>query len=70
MRPLSEFAAVDRRAIRGVLTDIDETLTTEGTLTSEAYAALERLHEAGFICVPITGRKWQVVKFPTILPQN
>ncbi len=56
MRPLSEFAEADRRAIRGVLTDIDETLTTEGTLTSEAYGALEQLHQAGFLCIPITGR--------------
>ena len=56
MRPLNEFAAIERRAIRGVLTDIDETLTTEGALTSQAFAALERLHAAGFLCVPITGR--------------
>jgi HAD superfamily hydrolase (TIGR01484 family) len=56
MRPLSAFAEADRRAIRGVLTDIDETLTTGGTLTSKAYVALERLHDAGFLCVPITGR--------------
>ncbi len=56
MRPLSEFAEADRRAIRCVFADIDETLTTRGTLTSQAYVALERLHEAGFLCVPITGR--------------
>ena len=56
MRPLSEFPEADRRAIRGVFADIDDTLTTAGTLTSEAYVALERLHEAGFLCVPITGR--------------
>ena len=29
-----------RRGIRGVLTDIDDTLTTDGKLTAEAYAAL------------------------------
>ncbi len=56
MQPLSAFAEGGRRAIRGVLTDIDETLTTGGTLTAEAYGALERLHDAGLICVPITGR--------------
>ena len=56
MRRLSAFAESDRRAIRGVLTDIDDTLTTEGTLTSQAYGALERLHAAGFLCVPVTGR--------------
>ncbi len=40
MRPLSEFPEADRRAIRGVFADIDDTLTTAGTLTSEAYVAL------------------------------
>ena len=42
--------------MRGVLADIDDTLTTDGRLTAAAYAALARLHEAGFVVVPITGR--------------
>lgn len=42
--------------IRGVLTDIDDTLTTAGRLTAAAYTALERLHEAGLLVIPITGR--------------
>ncbi|HET7260370.1 MAG TPA: HAD-IIB family hydrolase [Casimicrobiaceae bacterium] len=45
-----------RRSIRYVLTDIDDTLTTDGKLTAAAYAALERLHDAGRIVVPVTGR--------------
>ncbi|HEX6138624.1 MAG TPA: HAD-IIB family hydrolase [Casimicrobiaceae bacterium] len=45
-----------RRGIRGVLTDIDDTLTSDGALTAEAYAALQRLHAAGKIVVPVTGR--------------
>jgi HAD superfamily hydrolase (TIGR01484 family) len=45
-----------RRSIRFVLTDIDDTLTTDGKLTVAAYAALERLHAAGKIVVPVTGR--------------
>ena len=36
-----------RARIRGVLTDIDDTLTTDGKLTAEAYAALERLQRGG-----------------------
>jgi len=56
MRPLSEFATEKRRAIRGVLCDIDDTLTTEGRLTADAYAALERLQQAGLAVIPITGR--------------
>jgi HAD superfamily hydrolase (TIGR01484 family) len=56
MQPLDDFPLPARRRIRGVFTDIDDTLTTEGRLTAVAYAALERLHGAGFIVVPITGR--------------
>jgi HAD superfamily hydrolase (TIGR01484 family) len=42
--------------IRGVFTDIDETVSTAGHLTGEAYAALEALKEAGLLVVPVTGR--------------
>jgi HAD superfamily hydrolase (TIGR01484 family) len=54
--PLSEFPINERRAVRGVLCDIDDTLTTGGRLTAEAYAAMERLEQAGLQVVPITGR--------------
>lgn len=56
MKPLSSFQPTERAAIKVILTDIDDTLTTDGRLTSAAYAALEDLHDAGFIVVPITGR--------------
>ena len=56
MRPIGEFPAAARRRIRGVFTDIDDTLTTDGKLTAEAYGAFERLSRAGLLCVPITGR--------------
>ena len=55
-RPLADMPREMRRAIRVVLTDIDDTLTTDGRLTADAYAALERLHGAGMIVVPVTGR--------------
>ena len=42
--------------IRYVLTDIDDTLTTDGQLTAAAYIALERLSKAGLTVIPITGR--------------
>ena len=45
-----------RRAIRGVLTDIDDTLSTHGRISSTAYAAMERLRDAGRLVIPITGR--------------
>jgi HAD superfamily hydrolase (TIGR01484 family) len=56
VRPIGDFPAAARRRIRGVFTDIDDTLTTDGRLTTAAYGALERLSDAGFLCVPITGR--------------
>jgi len=39
-----------------VLTDIDDTLTTEGQLLPIAYSALARLREAGLLVIPVTGR--------------
>ena len=40
MRPLAEWQP---GRIRGLLFDIDDTLTTHGKLTAAAYAAMERL---------------------------
>ena len=54
MRPLLEFPMAGR--VRGVLCDIDDTLTTGGRLTAPAYAAMEHLQRAGLLVVPITGR--------------
>jgi HAD superfamily hydrolase (TIGR01484 family) len=42
--------------MRGVFTDIDDTITSEGRLPASAYAALEQLSDAGLVVVPITGR--------------
>lgn len=55
-RPLARMPEATRRAIRGVLADIDDTITSEGALTPEAYAALARLKRAGLLVVPVTGR--------------
>jgi HAD superfamily hydrolase (TIGR01484 family) len=56
MKALAAFPIEARRAIRGVLADIDDTLTTGGRLTTTAYAALESLRDAGLLVLPITGR--------------
>jgi HAD superfamily hydrolase (TIGR01484 family) len=56
MRPLADMPQSVRRGIRFVLTDIDETLSTHGYLTADAYAALARLRAAGKLVIPITGR--------------
>ena len=45
-----------RRGLTGVLTDIDDTLTTDGAITTDALEALEALKEAGLHVIAITGR--------------
>ena len=35
-----------------MLTDIDETVSTDGRLTAEAYGALEALKKAGLLVIP------------------
>mgnify|MGYP005805966971 CR=1 FL=1 len=56
MKPLADFPLEARRAVRAVLADIDDTLTTHGRLHAVAYTALERLREAGLLVIPVTGR--------------
>jgi len=56
VKPLAEFPVGDRVRIRGVLTDIDDTLTTHGRLFGAAYSAMERLQHAGLLVIPVTGR--------------
>jgi len=56
MKPLAAFDPGVLRAVRGVLCDIDDTITTDGRLPAVAYAALEKLKAAGLLVAPITGR--------------
>ena len=42
--------------LRGVFTDIDDTLTTDGAITADALQALGALKAAGLHVIPITGR--------------
>src|SRR6516164_2885263 len=56
MKPLSDCPKSTLAAVRGVLTDIDETLSTAGHLTPEAYAVLATLRKAGLLVIPVTGR--------------
>lgn len=42
--------------IRYFLTDIDDTMTTDGRLPAQTLYALERLQKAGIKVIPITGR--------------
>lgn len=54
MKPLAELRGTER--LRGLLFDLDDTLTSEGRLTAQAYRALERLQQAGRLAIAVTGR--------------
>ena len=56
MQKLEQWPLTDRRGITGVLTDIDDTLTTEGVITPDALAALADLKAAGLPVIAVTGR--------------
>jgi HAD superfamily hydrolase (TIGR01484 family) len=56
MRSLVELSADEARRVRALLTDIDDTVTSDGLLTASAYAALENLSMRGLAVIPITGR--------------
>jgi HAD superfamily hydrolase (TIGR01484 family) len=56
MQPLRHLSDDLLARVRGVFADIDDTLTTEGRLTADAYGALSALHGANLLVVPITGR--------------
>jgi HAD superfamily hydrolase (TIGR01484 family) len=56
MQPLRAWPAAARAGIVGVLTDIDDTLTTEGAVTRDVLDALAALRDAGLHVIPITGR--------------
>lgn len=45
-----------KKKINFLLTDIDDTMTDEGLLGSEAYQAMWRLHQNGIKVIPVTGR--------------
>jgi hypothetical protein len=55
-RPLSAMPAAAWAAVRGVLTDIDDTLTRDGVVEPVARQALQQLAGRGVPVVAITGR--------------
>ena len=56
MRLIKHIPAEVCQNIRGVFFDIDDTVTTDGRLEGSAYLAIEKLHQAGLLTIPITGR--------------
>ena len=55
MRPLAEWTDAGSN-LRGVFTDIDDTLTLSGRVPGRVFAAMERLQQAGLLVIPVTGR--------------
>lgn len=56
MKSIAELSARDAEKIRYVLMDVDDTITTNGKLPANAFAALWKAYDSGLIVVPITGR--------------
>jgi HAD superfamily hydrolase (TIGR01484 family) len=56
MQKIDRWPLAARRGITGVLTDIDDTLTTDGIITPDAFAALADLKAAGLTVIAVTGR--------------
>jgi len=56
MQPLQAMPIAIAGRVRALMTDIDDTLTTDGVLTAAAYQALESLHASGLIVIAVTGR--------------
>lgn len=56
MRPLSELPCTVAAGMHTVFSDIDDTITTEGRLTPQAYAAMDQMQRAGLRVILITGR--------------
>ncbi len=54
MQALANWSAAQH--MLGVFTDIDDTLTTDGIVTPDAWQALAELKSAGLQVIPITGR--------------
>ena len=77
MAPLADWPAAERRALRGVFTDIDDTLSTDGEVPAPVVRALGALRAAGLQVVAITGRPvgWSepfAARWPidAIVPEN
>ncbi len=56
LRPLHTLPQAALRGVRGVLTDIDDTLTRDGALEAAAQRALQQLHDHQLPVIAITGR--------------
>ena len=55
MKPVTQISAAQFKHVKGVFTDVDDTLTSGGHLSATAYTAMQALVEAGLRVVPVTG---------------
>ncbi len=62
LQPLAGWPLAARQKLKGVFTDIDDTLTTDGAISPDALQALNNLRAAGFAIVPITSSA-QLLRF-------
>ena len=56
LAPLADWSPAARTGLLGVMTDIDDTLTTDGAITADALQALHALQQAGLAVIALTGR--------------
>lgn len=56
MKSLSSIPIDRLKTVQAVAFDIDDTITTEGRVTPDAYTALWQLRDAGLVLLAVTGR--------------
>jgi HAD superfamily hydrolase (TIGR01484 family) len=56
VQPIQDFPALRARALIGVCFDVDDTVTTHGTLDPAAYQAMFQLKGLGLKLIAVTGR--------------
>lgn len=56
MQALVNWPKVEQAQITGILTDIDDTLTSHGSLTAQVLDALVRAKDSGLKVIAVTGR--------------
>ena len=56
MKSINEISNPISRSVKGFFSDIDDTITTDGMLSGDAYVAIENISNKGIHFVPITGR--------------
>jgi hypothetical protein len=56
MREIEAITAGEVAGVKYILHDIDDTITNDGKLLPESYAALWALSRAGYKVIPVTGR--------------